>query len=185
MTPFRRPAALPARGRTARTRRAAAVVACAALVACGATLVVACAGSGGASDLPTASSHPAGPTPVPSPPITAGPPPAGAVDVVRRFWNAVGRGDLKRAQDQYTSPDSEIRHWEGTDIAAARFVRVVPSSTVRGSIPGATIEFAVEVWIKPSGSDNAWGPTRVHWLFENVVRMSDGTWRLVESGTGP
>jgi hypothetical protein len=30
-----------------------------------------------------------------------------------------------------------------------------------------------------------WGATGTHMLFERVVRMSDGSWRLVETGTGP
>ncbi len=123
--------------------------------------------------------------PVPSPPITSGRPPAGAVAVVREFWKLVGQGRLKQAQDSLTSPQSPVRAWHDSGVAAAHFVRVVPGPVGAAPVEGATLEFAVEVWIEPSAAGGAWGPAGVHQLFENVVRMSDDSWRLVGSGTGP
>jgi hypothetical protein len=65
-----------------------------------------------------------------------------------------------------------------------------PATVVADSVgpsPGrdATIEFAVKVWIDPSSAVTPWGPAGTHVLFQRVVRISDGSWRLVESGTGP
>ena len=71
--------------------------------------------------------------------------------------------------------------WTGEDIAAARFVRVVPTRSA-GPAEGATIEFAVTSG--SSGPPPACGATGEHQLFEHVVRMSDGTWRMWDSGTG-
>ena len=75
--------------------------------------------------------------------------------------------------------------WNGEDIAAARFVRVVPGSVGGGPVEGATIEFSVIVWIDPGSQPSPWGEAGEHQLFEHVVRMSDGTWRMWDSGTGP
>jgi len=143
------------------------------------------AACGASSGSPSASPSAATPTPVPSPQITAGTPPAGAVEVVRHFWTLVGEDRLSEAQRFLTSPGSGIRQWTDSGVSGARVVRVVADS-VRPS-PGrdATIEFAVKVWIDPSSAVTPWGPTGTHVLFERVVRMSDGSWRLVESGTGP
>jgi hypothetical protein len=149
--------------------------ACAALAACGGT-------SGGAA---SASASPS-PAPVPTPKITSGAPPAAAVDVVRAFWTLLGEGKLAEAKATLVAPGSPILRWDEDSIASARFVRVVPGSVGREPLEGATIEFSVEVWIEQAASaPNVWGDPREHQLFEHVVRMSDGTWRMWDSGTGP
>ena len=169
------------------TRRAAAAsLALTLLVAAAASaaLLAACGGSsGGPSPLPAPSS--AAPAPVPSPRITDGPPPAAAVDVVREFWKLIGTGRLAEAQRFLVAPDAPIQQWDGADIGGARFVRVVPDSTSAGPPEGATVEFAADVWIEPADAVSPWGDAGVHQLFESVVRMSDGTWRMWDSGTGP
>jgi hypothetical protein len=175
MTPFRRWAACAA----LLTCAAAALICAVTLAACGGT------GSPAPSEPATAAADNPTPTPVPSPQITSGRPPAGAVDTVREFWRLVGQGRLTEAQDFLTTPDSPIRLWDPTEIANARFVRVAPETVGKAPVAGATVEFAVDVWIKPTSGASAWGPTGVHLLFENVARMSDGSWRMVESGTGP
>ena len=157
---------------------------------CGAgSLLAACGGSPGGPSPSASAISPspavAGPTPLPSPQITAGAPPAGAVDVVREFWKVVGEGRVSEAQRLLTSPGSSIRQWTDSGVSRARVVSVVADSV--GLSPGsdATIEFAVNVWIEPASAVSPWGATGTHMLFERVVRMSDGSWRLVESGTGP
>jgi hypothetical protein len=126
------------------------------------------------------------PSPVPSPLITGGAPPAGAVAAVREFWTLVGKGRLAEAKRLLVAPGSPIRQWSGDDIGSARFLRVVPSSVGQWPAEGATIEFCVDVWIEPAqAGPNVWGDAREHQLFEHVVRMSDGTWRMWDSGTGP
>jgi len=176
--------------RVHRWARTAVLVAGAAAALIGAATFAACGGASGGSGSPTpttpaATSPAAGPTPQPSPLITSGPPPAAAVNTVRAFWTLVGQGQLAQARDTLTTPQSEIRQWDGKDIAGARFVRAMPEAVGVAPVSGATVEFAVQVWIKPSPSGAAWGDTGVHELFENVARMSDGSWRLVASGTGP
>jgi hypothetical protein len=107
------------------------------------------------------------------------------VDVVQRFWELVGDGRLDEAKRLLVTADSPIQEWSGDDIAGARFVRVIPHSVGGGPLPDATVEFSVLVWIEPAAGPSPWGEPGEHQLFENVVRMSDGSWRLVESGTGP
>ena len=149
-----------------------------------AVLLAACSGSGGASP----ASPPAGavPTPVPSPRITRGEPPIAAADVVREFWTIVGEGRLTEAQRFLVAPGSPILEWTGDDIASAHVVRIVPRSVGRNPGESATVEFAADVWIDPSPPGAAvWGGPGEHRLFESLVRMSDGTWRMYDSGTGP
>lgn len=97
----------------------------------------------------------------------------------------VGDGRLAEAQQQLVTSDSPIRQWTDEGIVAARMRRVVPDSVGQSPSSDATIEFSVIVWIDPGSSVSPWGKAGTHRLFENVVRMSDGTWRMVESGTGP
>jgi hypothetical protein len=155
----------------------------------GAALLAACgassggASSGGASP-ETGASAPL--TAVPSPQITSGEPPAAAVDTVRTFWTMLGQGRLAEAKRFLVAPGSPIQQWTGDDIAAAHYVRVVPDSVSRAPAQGATIEFGVGVWIEPSAAGpDVWGDPGEHELFQQVVRMSDGTWRMWDSGTGP
>jgi hypothetical protein len=144
-------------------------------------LLAACGGSsvGAASTSASPST-----TPVPSPLVTDGPPPAAAVDVVRQFWTLVGKGRLGEAQRSLVAPGSPIANWTGDDIAA-HFVRLVPRSVGGAPVEGATIEFSVIVWIDAGPQSSPWGDPGEHQLFEHVVRMSDGTWRMWDSGTGP
>jgi hypothetical protein len=153
-------------------------------VGAGGGLLVACGGASGGASAATIVSP--SPTPVPSPQITSGEPPAAAVEVVREFWTLVGQGELDDAKATLVAPGAPIQQWNGDDIGGARFVRVVPGSVGPGPLPSATIEFCADVWIQPSPTGpNVWGDPREHQLFEHVVRMSDGTWRMWESGTGP
>ena len=161
----------------------AAALATVAVVA-GVALLAACGGSSGGAGSPSGSAS-AAPTPVPSPLITSASPPAAAVAAVREFWMLAGTGRLGDAKRSLVAPGSPIQDWTGEDIASARFVRVVPRSVGGAPAKGATIEFAVDVWIEPSLAPNPWGKAREHQLFEHVVRMSDGSWRMWDSGTGP
>jgi hypothetical protein len=179
MSPVRHPAA------HRRVRRGLAAAAVSVALLAGAFPLAACGGSAG--DTSSTSASPS-PTPVPSPQITSGAPPAGAVDAVRRFWTLVGEGRLAEAKDTVVAPGSSLLQWNDDQdgIAAARFVRVVPDSVGRGPAEGATIEFAVDVWIEQHPSEPVlWDDLGEHQLFEHVVRMSDGTWRMWDSGTGP
>jgi hypothetical protein len=156
---------------------------CVAVVAC--VTVTLFLGACGGSPEAAATATVASPTPVPSPLVTEGPPPAGAAEVVRLFWRLVGEGRLAEAKRELVAPGAPIQSWKGDDIAGARFVRLVPDSTAAAPPEGATVEFAAEVWIEPAGTVSPWGDPAVHELFESVVRMSDGSWRMVQSGTGP
>ena len=168
--------------RRGRRRAGAWATAALASVCISAGLFAACGGSSAGP----ASPSPAGPTPQPSPQITSGAPPHEAVSVVRRFWTLIGEGRTADALD-LTTRDSDQRLVDEWGIASARFIGVVPHSVSRGPLPAATIEFAVKVFIDPadSASGGQWGDARAYQLFEHVVRMSDGSWRLVASGTGP
>jgi hypothetical protein len=170
-----------ARGRS-RLRMPAALASACVMAA----LLAACGGSSTGPAGGSASPSPASPTPVPSPQITSGTPPKEAVAVVRRFWTLVGEGRITEALD-LTTPDSDQRLVDEWGITSARFVGVVPHSVSRGPLPEATIEFAVRVLIEPEQgpAGQQWGDARDYQLFEQVARMSDGTWRLVSSGTGP
>ena len=172
-------------GRTTQ-RAAAASLALTLLVAAAASaaLLAACGGSSGGASSPAAAAS-ASRAAVPSPLVTSGPPPAAAIETVREFWTLAGDGRLEEAQQSLVAPGSPIQDWTGEDIAAARFVRVVPHSVGRAPADGATIEFSVVVWIEPGSQPSPWGAPGEHQLFEHVVRMSDGTWRMWDSGTGP
>ena len=192
MTPHRVCRPLPRHARpesgsagSARARSVRAILTGLAILLLAGALAAGAAACGGSSGSPSTAPSAATPTPVPSPQITGGAPPAGAVEVVRQFWKLVGEDRLSEAQRFLTSPGSTIRQWTDSGVSGARVVRVVDDSV--GPSPGrdATIEFAVKVWIDPSSAVTPWGPTGPHVLFERVVRMSDGSWRLVENGTGP
>ena len=122
---------------------------------------------------------------MPSPLITSGPPPAAAVDVVKQFWTLAGEGRLAEAQRFLVAPGSPIQHVDrrGHRLGALRARRAALG--LRAPAGGATIEFAVDVWIDAGSAATPWGPAGEHQLFEHVVRMSDGTWRMWDSGTGP
>ena len=158
MSPDRRPGAGKTTRRVPAGRAAAAAVLL--LILAGAALLAACGGSSGGASSPAASATVAAPTPVPSPLVTSGQPPAAAVQMVRQFWTLAGDGRLEEAQHSLVAPGSPIQDWTGTDIAAARFVRVVPHSVGRAPADGATIEFAVVVWMRPGLAAQPVGRTR-------------------------
>jgi hypothetical protein len=149
-----------------------------------AALVAACGGTGGgAAGRPSPAG--ASPTPVPSPQITSGAPPAAAVAVVKDFWDRLGSGD-KTGAFALTTAGSALRS-DDYGLDSARFVGLVPHTVGRGPASDVTVAFAVTVFIEPASTQagGQWTGAREYRLFEQVVRMSDGTWRLVASGTGP
>jgi hypothetical protein len=160
-----------------------------------AALVAACGGStGGATDAGAAApadTAPATPSPVPSPVLTAGPPPPGAVDVVREFWRTAGDARLsagertRAARSRLIAPGSPLARWDAAGVAGAKLVRVVTGPVLGAPPEGATTEFAALVWIEPATLSTPWGTTGVHEVFASVVRMSDGSWRMWDCGTGP
>ncbi len=147
----------------------------------------ACGGSSGASlaPSPAGSPVPAGPTPVPSPQITSGRPPAGAVSVVKRYWTLLGEGRYAAAHALTTGPHLPDAKSEPRTIDAVRYLR--PARAVwRTAGADATVEFASWVYIVPTATGSPFGTQPARWyMFARVVRMSDGSWRLVELGTGP
>ena len=154
--------------------------------------VVLLAACGGAADAPggSAAATPAAaasssPSPLPSPQITSGAPPAAAVATVKEFWDLLGSGQDEQAF-ALTTADSPLRDGD-FGLTSARFVKVAPGPVGRGPVSGATVEFAVIVHIEPAetAAGGQWTGARDYRLFQQVVRMSDGTWRLAASGTGP
>ena len=70
-------------------------------------------------------------------------------------------------------------------LESARYLR--PATKALPS-PGddATVEFGSWVLIVPPATGSPFGTKAARWeMFSRVVRMSDGSWRLVELGTGP
>lgn len=176
---------VPARGHCGIAQVTAVLVLLLVAVGCAAVLS-ACGSSGGVATAANPASP--SPTPVPSPQITSGDPPAAAVHAVRTFWTLVGEGEVAEAKATAVAPGSPLMQWDAEQdgIADARFVRVVPHSVGRGPVEGATIEFAVDVWIEQHPDEpGVWDDLGEHQLFQHVVRMSDGTWRMWASGTGP
>ena len=149
----------------------------------------ACDGSSGGPlpSTPVVSPSPtsASPTPVPTPQITRGRPPAGAVAVVRQYWTLLGEHSYDAAFALTTGPHVGNAGAQPKSIDSARYVRAV------GRVfptPGedATVEFGSWVYIVPTATSSPFGTESRRWLmFSRVVRMSDGSWRLVELGTGP
>jgi hypothetical protein len=170
-------------GSISRTSVTAITVAC-----CAAALLVACGGSAFGPS-PTASTHsssPAatGPTPVPSPQITSGAPPTGAVAVVRRYWDLTGAHKDDAAFALTTGPHMYNGNTGPKEFESVRYLRSAKSVYPR---PGndATVEFGSWLYIVPTASSSPFGTSAARWqLFSRVVRMSDGSWRLVEVGTG-
>jgi hypothetical protein len=149
----------------------------------------ACGGSSGSPDAsPSATSSPssiAGPTPVPTPQITSGRPPAGAVAVVRQYWTLLSAGEYDAAFALTTGSHLVNAGTQPKAFESARYLR--PAGRVFPT-PGddATVEFGSEVYIVPAAAGSPFGTAPRRWLmFSRVVRMSDGGWRLVELGTGP
>jgi len=156
-----------------------------ASVCCAAALLAACGGpSSGPSGGP-ASPSPAGPTAVPSPQITTGRPPAGAVAVVRRYWTMLSAHHFDAAFALTTGPHLDKSSLRTTGVDSARYVH--PVGNVLSSPGGdATVDFGSQVLIVPTATGSPFGTKPRRWLmFSRVVLMSDGSWRLVELGTGP
>jgi len=137
---------------------------------------------------PSATSSPsaiAGPMPAPTPQITSGRPPAGAVAVVRQYWTLLGQHSYDAAFALTTGPHMVNASTQPKEVESARYVR--PAGHVFPT-PGddATVEFGSTVYIVPTAASSPFGTEPRRWLmFSRVVRMSDGGWRLVETGTGP
>jgi hypothetical protein len=178
----------------------AATCACAALLA-------ACGGSsGGASSPPASPTGPAtspvsgspiavsgspiavsgSPTPAPSPQITSGPPPAGAVAVAARFWRSLSENRFAAAR-ALLSPTSPLQtNWPGVDaIVKAHLVRAQGPVLVKTLKPSETVQFPVQVYVVPRFAVGNWDGPGVYVQFMSFVRMSDGSWRVMETGTGP
>ena len=149
----------------------------------------ACGGSSGSPDAsPSATSSPssiAGPTPVPTPQITSGRPPAGAVAVVRQYWTLLSAGEYDAAFALTTGSHLVNAGTQPKEFESARYLR--PAGHVFPT-PGddATVSFGSTVYIVPTATSSPFGTEPGRWLmFTRLVRMSDGSWRLVETGTGP
>lgn len=170
-----------------RASAAAGLTCIAAAVACAVTLSACGAASGSPSTSPSApptSPAPQGPTPVPSPQVTSGSPPPGAVAVVRRYWGLLGAHRYDAAFALTTGPHMYNASTEPKEFDSVRYLR--PASKVYPK-PGndATVEFGSWLYIVPTATSSPFGTTAARWqLFSRVVRMSDGSWRLVEVGTG-
>ena len=140
--------------------------------------------SPGATAPETASAGVASPTPRPSPQITSGAAPAGAVRAVRGFWRLLGEHRFARLRAA-VAPGSPLADphlaW---DVAAGRLLAVHPRAT-RAVPPYATIEFKVDVFVRPTAGSDTWGAVGNHTLWMTVTRMSDQSWRVYEYGTGP
>lgn len=122
---------------------------------------------------------------MPSPQITTGKPPDEAVAVVRRYWTLVGTHSYDAAFSLTTGSHIDKGSLRTTGVDAARYVR--PNGEVIPS-PGAdaTVDFGSQVLIVPIATGSPFGTKPRRWqMFSRVVRMSDGSWRLVELGTGP
>ncbi len=166
-----------------RLRGALAGVLLVAALSC-TTVLAACSAT---SDGAPATSGDASPSPAPSPApqITAGEPPAAAVEVVERFWTLLGEGRLDEAQRTLVAPGAPLLEWTEPGIAAARFVGVAPQPVLPDPGEHATVRFLVTVWIEGTGGATPWGDPADHDLFQSVVYMPDGTWKMWDSATGP
>jgi hypothetical protein len=84
-----------------------------------------------------------------------------------------------------TGPHMFNANAEPKVLKSARYLRPVDGVF---PAPGgdATVEFGSWVHIVPTATGSPFGTKSARWeMFSRVVRMSDGSWRLVEVGTGP
>jgi hypothetical protein len=178
---------LTSRSRTTTWPACSLLVAVATILAT-AALPAACGGSSGGPS-PASSTAVSGPTAQPSPQITSGRPPIAAVKVVRAYWSSLGEQDYEAAHALTTGSHlAASTMWASPpatpEVEKARFLRL------QGDVaadPGddATVEFPFDVHIVP-GPGSPFGDAPVDQrMWARVVRMSDGSWRLVELGTGP
>ncbi len=182
---------------TARLARVVLAVALATAACAGAAQLAACGGAAGGAQTAAASasgtaasSSPAAtaggaPTPVPSPQVTSGPPPAGAVAVAGQYWRLLSENRFAAAR-ALLSPSSPLQTgWPGADaIARAHLVRARGPVLVKSLKPSETVEFPVEVYVAPRYPVGNWGDPGVYVQYMGFVRMSDGSWRVMETGTG-
>jgi hypothetical protein len=165
------------------------VCACAALLAaCGGAAggAQAAASSPSSSPVATPSATAGGgaPTPVPSPQVTGGPPPAGAVAVARQYWRLLSEDRFAAARTLLSPSSPMLTGWPGTDaIVRAHLVRA------RGPVlpvlkPSETVAFPVEIYVAPKYPVGNWDGPGVYVQYMGFVRMSDATWRVMETGTG-
>ena len=171
-------------------RTIVAVFGCAALLAaCGGSSGGAGAGTASPAAAATATSPAAtvsaAPTPVPSPQVTSGPPPAAAVALARQYWRLLSENRFEAARE-LLSPSSPMQTgWPGTDaLVRAHVVRARGPVLVKSLKPSETVEFPVEVYVVPKYPVGNWGDPGVYVQYMGFVRMSDGSWRVMETGTG-
>ncbi len=158
-------------------------------VCCAGPLLAACGGSPGGPS-PSASrvspsAFVASPTSVPTPQITSGRPPAGAVAVVQQYWALLSEREYDAAFALTSGSHTYDPGSNPREVESAHYLR--PASKVFPT-PGddATVEFGSWIRIVPAAEGSPFGTATRRWLmFSRVVRMSDGSWRLVELGTGP
>ena len=124
------------------------------------------------------------PTPRPSPQITSGAAPGGAVWAVRGFWRLLGERRFARLRAAVVpgSPLADPHLVWG--VAAVRLLAVHPRA-ISVVPPYATVEFKIDVFVKPTTDHDTWGAAGGHTLWMTVTRMSDQSWRVYEFGTGP
>ncbi len=167
------------------------VTAAASLVLFTAAGVTACGDSTSSSArvspaAPSSAAPPAAaPQPRPSPQITAGTAPTGAVAATREFWRLVGSRHFAEARAMIVpqSPAADPNAKWG--IRNARLLAVYPDQVFAHPESYATVEFPVDVFVTPTG-ETAWGPVAArHRLWMVMTRMSDDTWLVYETGTSP
>ena len=141
-----------------------------------------------AAAAPAVPSSPAGTAmPAPGATITAGPVPPAAEQTAVRYWRLVD-AHRYRALLGVVTPDSPaaaaVRAGGGGafwGIARARVVSVEPTVSPLPP-PGATLEFAVTVAIRPART-TSWSAGRT--LVFMSLRRVGGSWLVCETGTGP
>ncbi len=181
-----------------RVGRPAAALAVLLAGASGAVLVCGCAASpaptpttvrsAAATSGPALSSSPEGTSaPSPAATITAGPVPPAAAQTALRYWRLVGAHRYRALLAVVTS-DSPAALATKAGRAASFWgierVRVVSIERTVSPLPppGATLEFAVTVAIRPT-RPSAWSAGRT--LVFMCLRRVGGSWRVYEAGTGP
>jgi hypothetical protein len=169
-----------------------------AVVATGlcAAVLAACGGMAGAQATAASSSGTAvasspavtagvGPTPVPSPQVTSGPPPTGAVAVAEQYWRLLSEDRFKAARALLSSSSPMQTGWPGADaIVRGHLVRARGPVLTKSLKPSETVEFPVEVYVVPKYPVGNWSDPGVYVQYMGFVRMSDGSWRVMETGTG-
>jgi hypothetical protein len=105
--------------------------------------------------------------------------------VVHRYWELLSARKYDAALALATGPHIDNASTEPKVLESARYLRPATRALPR---PGndATVEFGSWVYIVPTATGSPFGTEAARWeMFSRVVRMSDGSWRLVELGTGP